>query len=69
MPLQQLKALEKEHGRTDEEAEAEARRGLGIIDERIQYPTDPQPRRLSEEVVSKTLEMMLKQLDRNTDGD
>lgn len=69
MPLQQLKSIEKEHGRSDEEAEAEARRGLGIIDERIQYPTDPQPRRLSEEVVNKTLEMMLRQLDRNTSED
>lgn len=69
MPMEQLKSLEKAHGRTDEEAEAEARRALGIIDERIQYPSDPQPSRLSEEVVSKTLEMMLKQLDRGGDGD
>jgi intracellular multiplication protein IcmO len=68
LPLQQLKAIEMEHGLDEEEAEAEARRGLEIIDERIQYPSEPQPNRLSEEIVSKTLEMMLKQIDKNKDS-
>lgn len=68
LPLQQLKAIEMEHGLDEEDAEAEARRGLEIIDERIQYPSEPQPNRLSEEIVSKTLELMLKQIDKNKDA-
>jgi intracellular multiplication protein IcmO len=68
LPLQQLKAIEMEHGLDEEDAEAEARRGLEIIDERIQYPSEPQPNRLSEEIVSKTLEMMLRQIDKNKDS-
>jgi hypothetical protein len=38
---------------------------MEIIDERIQYPAEPQPQKLSTENVRNTLELMLRQIEKN----
>ena len=69
LPLNQMAAIEMEHGMSTEDAFAEAKRGMGIIDERIHYPSDPQPHRLSPETLGKTLELMLAQIEKTKRGD
>ena len=69
LPVNQLAAIEAERGLSKEEALAEARRGMEIIDERIQYPAEPQPAKLSADTVSKTLELMLRQIEKNKNAD
>lgn len=69
LPLNQMAAIEMENGMSKEDAHAEAKRGLGIIDERIHYPSDPQPPRMSAETVGKTLELMLAQIEKSKKGE
>lgn len=69
LPLNQMVAIEMENGLSHAEAQEEAQRGLGIIDERIHYPSDPQPARLSAETVGKTLELMLAQIEKSKRGE
>ncbi len=69
MPLLQLASIEREAGYSEKEAMEEAQRGMGIIEERIQYPTDPQPSKLSTETVGNTLALMLAQIEKSKKGD
>lgn len=64
MPIKQLLEIEKAAGRSELEAMEEARRGLEIIDETINYPVDPQPNKLTAEGVSDALEQMLARMAR-----
>ncbi len=59
LPLNQLAALERAHGATEEEAMAEAKRGMDIIDERIQYPSEPQAQKIPEDRLSRTVSEMM----------
>lgn len=68
LPINQMVAIEMEGGLSREDAHEEAKRGMGIIDERIHYPSDPQPSRLSAETVGKTLELMLAQIEKSKNG-
>jgi intracellular multiplication protein IcmO len=69
LPLHQMAAIEMENGMSAKEAFDEAKRGMDIIDERIHYPSDPQPSRLSPETLGKTLEMMLAQIEKTKNGE
>lgn len=69
LPLNQMMTIERENGMSAEEAFDEAKRGMEIIDERIHYPSDPQPSRLSAETVGKTLELMLAQIEKTKKGE
>lgn len=69
LPIKQMMAIEQENGLSAEEAFDEAKRGMEIIDERIHYPSDPQPSRLSAETVGKTLELMLAQIEKTKKGE
>jgi intracellular multiplication protein IcmO len=64
-PLNQLIAIERAHGRSEKQAIEEAKRSMEILDERIDYPTEPQPERLSMETVDSTLEYMMKQIEKS----
>lgn len=59
-PVEQLYRLEVEHGGDEELARKEAQRGMKIIDERIQYPGEPQPERIKKDVISKTIDELMK---------
>ncbi|MNR21692.1 hypothetical protein D3C85_1386060 [compost metagenome] len=65
LPINQLARIERERGLSPAEAMSEAKRGMEIIDERIQYPAEPQPQKLSTENVRNTLELMLRQIEKN----
>lgn len=65
LPINQLARIERERGLSAAEAMSEAKRGMEIIDERIQYPAEPQPQKLSTENVRNTLELMLRQIEKN----
>ena len=69
LPVNQLAAIEAERGLSKEEAMAEARRGMDILDERIQYPAEPQPTKLSKDTISKTVELMLQQIKKNKNAE
>jgi intracellular multiplication protein IcmO len=69
LPINQMVAIEMENGLSRQEAQDEAKRGMEIIDERIHYPSDPQPSRLSAETVGKTLELMLAQIEKSKKGE
>lgn len=69
LPINQMAEIEREAGMSAQEAIDEAKRGMEIIDERIHYPSDPQPTKLSAETVGKTLELMLAQIEKSKKGD
>ncbi|MHD0644631.1 type IV secretory system conjugative DNA transfer family protein [Pseudomonas aeruginosa] len=63
LPINQLMEIEMAAGRDEEEAFSEARRGMEIIDETIQYPVEPLPAKMSDDMIGKTIEQMLKKME------
>lgn len=62
MPRQQLHDIEKRLGRSDGAAAFEADRALDILDERIEYPSDPVPEKRSPAQIHGHIEAMLARL-------
>lgn len=61
-PINQLKEIEKLIGVSDKEADDNARRSIGMISERIEYPNAPTPTKISNKLLTETLSSLFKDI-------